>query len=316
MKLIYLLIGIFLLQSCGRKKLNEDEILEIIHSNESYENMNLKKDFLTGNEFIDSTTAFKKILNQENFKPIYEADFNNDGKKDYLLNLADPRALDNNNVVKPHISEHNYNSALLISGNKSYRLLNPGKGRIYEVIASKIIQFNNQPLIKLISYHQGFDNSFHLFDIDTLMIKNNELMEYYSDSKKHTVEKIIFTKNEHFPPVRLYQLTLTKDSLILHSDHYKNLKGNFSGDGYYSFEKMVNGLNQVNFIKINEKYPFSNDDFSESTEIIFDNGKSKKFYDYNGKRYLFLMNFYEKIDTLISNQKWTEIIHSSKRNNR
>lgn len=44
MKLIYLLIGIFLLQSCGKKELNEDEILEIILSNKGYENLELKKD--------------------------------------------------------------------------------------------------------------------------------------------------------------------------------------------------------------------------------------------------------------------------------
>ncbi|MCX8530989.1 hypothetical protein [Chryseobacterium luquanense] len=100
MKLIYLLIGILLLQSCGKKGLNEKEILEIIHSNINYENLNLKEDFFTGNDFVDSIKTLKKILNDENFKSIYEVDFNNDGKKDYLVNLAYKKSLKRNDIVK------------------------------------------------------------------------------------------------------------------------------------------------------------------------------------------------------------------------
>ncbi|MCX8530990.1 hypothetical protein [Chryseobacterium luquanense] len=159
----------------------------------------------------------------------------------------------------------------------------------------------------MIRYHTDFDSPTKIFDVDTLMIKNNELMEYYSKSKKHKIEKIIFTKNEHYPPIRIYQLILTKDSLILHSDRFKNLKGNFSGDGYLDFQKLANGLNEVNFIKINERYPFSSDDFFVATEIIFDNGKSKKIYDYNGKRNLWLMNFYEKVEKIAKTEKWKKI---------
>ena len=139
------------------------------------------------------------------------------------------------------------------------------------------------------------------------MIKNNELMEYYSHSKKHKIEKIIFTQNKLFTTTKIYRLTLTQDSLLLNSDHYKNLRGYFSVDGYSGFQKLANDLNEVNFSKINEKYPFSSDDFYVATEIVFDNGKSKKIYDYNGKRYLWLMNFYGKIDTIMSNQKWKKI---------
>lgn len=284
MKLIHILIVLLFLQSCEKKELNEDEILEIICSNEGYENMNLKKDFLTGNEFIDSLKAFRKILNEENFKPIYEADFNNDGKKDYLVNLAYPIVSDINNIVKPRISEHNYNSALLISDNDGYKVLNPGEGKVYEIIASKTIKLKNQPLIKLISYNKGFDNSFHVFAIDTLMIKNNILTEYYANNKKHKVDKIIFTQNEGYSPVRIYQLILTKDSVILHSDNYKNLKGNYSGDNNSGFQKLANHLNEINFLKLREKslFPCCNES-SVETEIFFDNGKSKKIHDYNAK---------------------------------
>lgn len=311
-KIIYLLIGIFLLQSCEKKELSENEILDSIHSYKGYENLHLKTDFLTDNKLVDSTKEFKKILNDENFKSIYEADFNNDGKVDYLINLAYKKSLNSNEVIK----KDNYNTAVLLSRDKGYTLLNSGKGNIYQIVASKIIQYKTKPFIKIVRYHTDFDSSTKIFDIDTLMIKNNELMEYYSNSKKHNIEKIIFTKNEFHPLKRIYQLTLTKDSLILHSDHYKNLKGDFLGDNYSSFQKLTKNFNEVNFSRINDRYPFSSEDFLVATEIIFDNGKSKEIYDYNGKRFLWLMNFYEKIDTLMAKQKWTEIKYPSTNKNR
>lgn len=316
MKLIYILIALLFLQSCEKKEPNEDEILEIIRSNEGYENMNLKKDFLTGNEFVDSLKAFKKILNEENFKPIYEADFNNDGKKDYLVNLADKKSLKNNEFVKNYIGKDNYYAAILLRKDKGYELLNPGKGNIYQIVASKIIQYKNQPFIKMVRYHTNFDSSTKIFDIDTLIIKNNELMEYYSKSKKNKIKKIIFTQNKLFTTKKNFRLTLTEDSLLLNSDSYKNLRGNFSGEDYMGFQKLTNNLNEVNFLKINDRYPFWSDDFFVATEITFDNGKSKEIYDYNGKRYLWLMNFYEKIDTLMTKQKWAQIKYPSENKNR
>ncbi|HEX7870144.1 MAG TPA: hypothetical protein VF455_08515 [Chryseobacterium sp.] len=316
MKLIYLLIGIFLLQSCEKKELAENEILDIIHSHEGYENLHLKADFLTGNKLVDSTKEFKKILNDENFKSIYEADFNNDGKVDYLVNLTYKKSLNSNEVIKSYMAKDNYNTAVLLSKNKGYTLLNPGKGNIYQIVAAKIIQYKTQPFIKIVHYHTDFDSSTKIFDIDTLMIKNNELMEYYSKSKKHKIKKIIFTQNKLFTTKKNFRLTVTEDSLLLNSDSYKSLRGNFSGEDYTGFQKLTNNLNEVNFSKINNRYPFWSDDFSVATEITFDNGKSKEIYDYNGKRYLWLMNFYEKIDTLMTKQKWAQIKYPSENKNR
>ncbi|MCE3076141.1 DUF6438 domain-containing protein [Chryseobacterium gwangjuense] len=315
-KIIYLLIGIFLLQSCEKKELSESEILDIIHSQEGYENLHLKADFLTGNTLVDSTNKIKKVLNDENFKSIYEADFNNDGKIDYLVNLSYKKSLDSNDVIKNYIAKDNYQTIVLLSRDKGYTFLNPGKGNIYQIVAAKIIQYKNQPFIKMIRYHTDFDSSTEIFDVDTLMIKNNELMEYYSKIKKHKIKKIIFTQNKLFSTKKIYRLTLTEDSLLLNSDHYKNLRGNFSGEGYAGFQKLANDLNEVNFSKINDRYPFWSDDFFVATEITFDNGKSKEIYDYNGKRYLWLINFYEKIDTLMAKQKWVEIEYPSAKKNR
>lgn len=70
------------------------------------------EDFFTGDEFVDSTKTFKKILNDENFKSIYEADFNKYGKKDYLVNLAYKKSFENNDVVKNYIGKDNYQAAI------------------------------------------------------------------------------------------------------------------------------------------------------------------------------------------------------------
>lgn len=137
MKFIYFLIGIFLLLSCEKKNLNKNEILEIIHSHEDYNNQELKTDFSYGDDFIDTQEIFKKTIKKENFKSIYEADFNNDGKMDYLVNLSYPKAKDNE-IVKIFFNEDNFSTAILLSGNKDYQLLNPGKSDVYGIISAKM----------------------------------------------------------------------------------------------------------------------------------------------------------------------------------
>ncbi|WP_312075881.1 hypothetical protein [Chryseobacterium sp.] len=305
MKFIYFLTGIILLQSCEKKSLNEKEILEIIHSNKGYENMNLKKDFFTGDVFIDTLKTFRKILNEENFKPIYEADFNNDGKKDYLVNLAYLKISNENDVIKIHISEDNHSTAFLLSENKGYKLLNPGKSQVYEIITSKIIHIKNQPLIKLICYNKKFDGTNKIFEFGTLTIKNNELVEYTDNIKKHNIEKIVFTQNGGYSPSRIYQLTLTENSTKLHSDYYKNLEGDFSGKHYNEFQKLSKYLNDIDFPKLSARYSDGCCDHSSvETEIVYNNGKSKKIFDYGEKGTLGLVKFYEMIKKIAETENW------------
>ena len=188
MKLIYLLIGIFLLLSCEKKELNESEIMEIIHSHKGYENLELKRDFFYGADFIDSIKTFKKIIAKECFKSIYEADFNDDGKLDYLVNLNYPKP-SVNDVVKIFISEDYHNTVILLSSNSDYLLLNPGKGRVYDIISAKIISYKNQNLIKLVNFKTHIVNKNDLIKYDTLMIKNNEFTEYTKFDKNSLLKK-------------------------------------------------------------------------------------------------------------------------------
>lgn len=80
-------VSLFLILSCEKKDLTDQEILEIIHADKNYEDLQLKSDFLTGENFIDSIKSFRKIIAEENLKPIFKADLNGDEKTDYLVNL-------------------------------------------------------------------------------------------------------------------------------------------------------------------------------------------------------------------------------------
>ena len=88
--------------SCKKKDLTDQQILEIIHADKNYKDLVLKTDFWTGENFIDSIKSFRKIIAKENLKPIYKADFNQDGKQDYLVNLEYPKD-SSGNVVKMYI---------------------------------------------------------------------------------------------------------------------------------------------------------------------------------------------------------------------
>lgn len=307
MKLIYLLIGIFILHSCEKKELNESEILEIIHSHKGYENLELKKDFSYGADFIDSIKTFRETIKKENFKPIYEADFNSDDKKDYLVNLSYPETNDDI-VVKILINEDNYQSVLLLSGNAGYKLLNPGKLKVYDIVSAKIISHRNQNLIKLVNFKRHSDNRNDLIQYDTLMIKNNQLTELVTLNTEHHIERIIFTQIGGYVPGTEYQLTLNKDSIILQSNFYKDLKGKYEVSNSLNFEKISKYLNDINFSKLKDHYTFGcNDCAAIETKIIYDSGKIKVIHDYGQKGTLSLVKFYEKVDDIMREKKWQKI---------
>lgn len=307
MKLIYILIGIFLLHSCEKTALNESEILEIIHSHKGYENSELKKDFSYGADFIDSIKTFRETIKKENFKPIYEADFNSDGKKDYLVNLSYTKAKDDI-VVKILMNEDNYHTVLLLSSIKGYKLLNPGQGNVYDIFSAKTISHKNQNLIKLVNFKRQIDNRNDIIQYDTLMVKNNQLIEFISSISKHHIEKIIFTQIGGYAPGIEYQLTLNKDSIILQSNFYKNLKGKYAVNNSLNYEKISKYLNDINFSKLKDHYTFGCNDCSAiENKIFYDSGKIKVIYDYGQKGTLSLVKFYEKIDFIMSEEKWQKI---------
>lgn len=319
MKFIILLIGIIALQSCEKKSLNEKEILEIIHSNEEYKNLELKTDFSYGYDYIDSIKSFKKTVDREDFKPYHETDFNYDGKKDYLVNLRYPVSNNDDNVVRILAEDDYKNTLVILSSTNGYQLLNPGKQKVHNIISAKTMYYKGQNLIKLINFKKHIKNRDDMLQYDTLMIKNNELTEFTISTNNHHIEKITFTQNDGYTPGRIYNLTFKKDSIFLQSDFYKNLKGKYIGVDSSIFKNLSKYLNEINFSDLKDNYSIECSDCSSvETEIIFNNGKSKKIYDYGEKGTLSLLKFYEKIDKIINDQKWKKIdgIYFNGSNNR
>ncbi|MBW8522950.1 hypothetical protein K0U91_15685 [Chryseobacterium chendengshani] len=307
MKFIILLIGTILLQSCEKKKLNEKEILEIIHSHEEYKDLELKTAFSYGYDYIDSIKSLREIINKESFNSIYEADFNHDSKKDYLVNLSYPKSKNENDIVQIFIEDDHKNTLVILSSKRGYQILNPGKQKIYDIISAKIIRHKNRDLIKLLSFKKHIDNKNDILKYDTLMIKNNQLTEFTSTNYHH-IEKIVFNQNGGYAPGRIYSLTLKKDSTILHSYYYKNLKGNYFGRDNLSFKNLSKYLNDINFSNLKNRYSIDCKDCSSiEIEIIFDNGKTTNIYDYGEKGTLGLTKFYGKIDTIMDKQKWKKV---------
>lgn len=308
MKFIILLIGIVLLQSCEKKNLNKKEVLEIIHSHDEYKDLELKTDFSYGYDFIDSIKSFREILDKENFKSIYEADLNNDGKIDYLVNLSYPESKNENHIVKILIDADYKNTLLIISSTKGYEILNPGNGKVYDIISAKIIRRKNQNLIKLLSFKKHIENRNDLLQYDTLMIKNNELTEFTKSTKKYNIEKIIFTQNGGYLPEKIYDLTLKNDSAILQSYFYNNFRGKYVGINKSSFKNLSENFNNIDFTDLKNHYSIECTHCSSvETLIIFDNGKEKKIHDHGEKGTLGLLKFYKNIDTILTKQKWEKI---------
>lgn len=307
MKSIYFLMGFILLQSCEKKSLNEKEILEIIHSHEDYKDLQLKTDFTYGYDFIDSIKIFKATINKENFKPIYEADFNNDRKLDYVINLRYTKTKEDE-LIKIFVNEDYFNSVVLLSSNEGYRLLNLGKGQVYDIISAKIISHKNQNLIKLLSFKTHVENRNDILKYDTLMIKDNKLTEFVTLTNKHDIEEIIFTQIRGYAPGIEYHLIVKKDSITLQSNFFKDLKGKYIGINNSTFKTLSKYLSDINFNRLQNRYSIGCSDCSTiETKIIFDNGKTKTINDYGERGTLGLVKFYEKVDYIMTHQKWKKI---------
>ncbi len=221
MKYIFLFVSLFLILSCEKKDLTDKEVLEIIRTDKNYEDLQLKTDFLTGENFIDSIKSFRKIIAKENLKPIFKADLNGDGKQDYLVNLEYKKDSTNENLVR-FIDEDSKNCVVLVSTSNGYKILNAGKNRVYDIFAAKIINYKGQNLIKVLNFIPRFDDLNNILKFDTLMVKNNQLTEFVNKRSNNNISEIKFTQFGGYVPGVYYTLSLKKDSINLKSKFYKN----------------------------------------------------------------------------------------------
>ena len=307
MKFILLFLSLFLIISCEKKDLTEQQILEIIHIDKNYRDLEFKSDFLTGENFIDSIKSFRKIIAKENLKPIYKADFNQDGKQDYLVNLEYKKDSTNENLVR-YIDVDSKNCVVLLSSEHGYKILNAGKNRVYDIFAAKIINYTNQNLIKLLNFKTAFEDRNDILKYDTLMIRNNELTEFVNTKSKHHINEIVFTQFGGYAPGIKYTLTLKKDSLTLNSKFYKKLEGKYLGNNNQDFQNLTLYLNNIDFLNLKNRYAMGCSDCSAiETKIVYDNEKTKTIYDYGERGSLGLLKFYDSIHAKMEKQKWNKI---------
>ncbi|WP_133944614.1 hypothetical protein [Epilithonimonas xixisoli] len=308
MKIVILFLGLFFIFSCEKKNLNEKEVLEIIHSKKGFESMELKTEFLYGENFIDSIQSFRKIIKRENLKPIYETDLNNDGKQDYLVNLKHKKIVDDGIVVKILYEDDSKNCILLLSNSKGYKLLNPGKKRVYNIFSAKIISDKNQNLIKLINFKKNIDDRNDILEFDTLMLKNNQITEFSKSDQIHNIEVITLTKFGGYAPRKEFKLNLKKDSIILDSKFYKKLEGKYLGSKSENFKTFSKHLNDIDFTNLKNVYSIGCCDHSSiETTITYDKGKKKTIYDNGEMGTLGLVKFYDDIEKLMETEKWQKI---------
>lgn len=307
MKYIFLFVSLFLILSCDKKDLTDKEILEIIHADKNYQDFQLKTDFWTGENFIDSIKSFRKIIAKENLKPIFKADLNGDGKQDYLVNLEYKKDSTNENLIR-FIDDDAKNCVVLLSSSNGYKILSAAKGDVYDIFAAKIINYKGQNLIKLLNFIPRFDDLNNILKFDTLKIKNNEFTEFVNKKSNNSISKIIFTQFGGYAPGVYYTLSLKKDSIILNSKFYKKLEGKFMGNNNQDFGNLTLYFNSIDFINLKDKYFIECSDCSAiETKIVYDNGKVKTIYDYGEKGSLSLLNFYDSIHAIMEKQKWQKM---------
>lgn len=307
MKYIFLFVSLFLILSCEKKDLTDEEILEIIHADKNYQDLQLKTDFLTVENFIDSIKSFRKIIANENIKPIFKADLNGDGKQDYLVNLEYKKDSTNENVVR-FIDDDAKNFVVLLTSSNGYKILSAGKKRVYDIYAAKIINYKGQNLIKVLNFIPRFDDLNNILKFDTLMVKNNQLTEFKNKRSNNNISEIKFTQFGGYAPGVYYILTLKKDSIILNSKFYKKLEGKFMGNNSQNFGNLTLYFNNIDFTNLKDKYFTDCFDCSAiETKIIYDNGKIKTIYDYGEKGSLGLVKFYESVHAMMEKQKWQKM---------
>lgn len=309
MKYILLFVPLFLMLSCEKKDLTDQQILEIIHADKNYKDLVLKTDFWTGENLIDSIKSFRRIIAKEDLQPIYKADFNHDGKQDYLVNLEYKKDSVNANLVRFIDAEGDtWNCVILLSSLNGYKILNPGRKGVYGIFAAKTINYNDQNLIKLLNFRIEFDDKNDILKYDTIMIKNNELTEFVKTKSNQQISEIIFTQFGGYVPGVYYSLSLKKDSIILNSKFYKNLEGNFFGNNKQDFENLASYLNNIDFKNLKGKYFIDCSDCRAiEIKVVDDSGKNKTIYDYGERGSLGLVKFYAAVRAIMEKQKWQKI---------
>ena len=304
MKYLLITISLLSLLSCGNKTLTEDDIQKILDSSKIYNEYTLKKDFKieTINNKLDSK-VLNSIILQKNFKSYYIADFNEDGYKDYLLNLDLKPQKDSSSIIIQPLSEYKNLVILLSKNRKEFDLINFDNKRVYyDIIGTKINSPENFEIMTIKSRILEKDG-YNIFEKIDFKIKDKKICEI-SKNKNLFITKIVL-KDINGWTGENYTIQLKKDSIVLNSKSYNDLKGKYFTKNNQEFKNLSKYLNEIGFSDLNDKYSIMCSDCgAKEVTIFYGEGSKKIIYDYGERANLNLARFYDKIDKIIAQEKW------------
>lgn len=226
MKNLIIICSLLSIFSCENKTLTENEIQKILDSSKVYNEYTLKKNFKieTINNKLDSKVLNSNIL-QKNFKSYYIADFNKDGYKDYLVNLDLKPKKDSSIILIRPIDEYKNFVILLSKNRKEFDLINFDNNRVYyDIIGTKINSPENFEIMTIKSRILEKDG-YNIFEKIDFKIKDKKICEI-SKNKNLFITKIVL-KDINGWTGENYTIELKKDSIILNSKSYNDLKGKY-----------------------------------------------------------------------------------------
>ncbi len=301
MKYLLITISLLSLLSCGNKTLTENDIQKILDSSKIYNEYTLKKDFKI--DYIDNkidSASINNIILKENYKSYYIADFNEDGYKDYLLNLDLKPQKDSSSILIQPIDEYKNLVILLSKNRKEFDLIDFDNKRVYyDIIGTKAFK-NSFEIMRLNpNFYEFNENAFEKINLE---IKDKKICEI-SENKNLPITKIVL-KDINGWTGENYTIELKKDSIILNSKFHNKLNGKYFTKNNQEFKNLSKYLNEIGFSDLNDKYSIMCSDCgAKEVTIFYGEGSKKTIYDYGERANLNLARFYDKIDKIIDQEK-------------
>lgn len=301
MKYLLITISLLSLLSCGNKTLTENDIQKILDSSKIYNEYTLKKDFKI--DYIDNkkdSEFINQLILKENYQPYYIADFNEDGYKDYLLNLDLKPQKDSSSILIQPIDEYKNFVILLSKNRKEFDLIDFDNKRVYyDIIGTKAFK-NSFEIMRLNpNFYEFNENAFEKINLE---IKDKKICEI-SENKNLPITKIVL-KDINGWTGENYTIELKRDSIILNSKFHNKLNGKYFTKNNQEFQNLSKYLNEIGFSDLNDKYSIICSDCGAKEVTIFHEESSKKtIYDYGERANLNLARFYDKIDKIIAQEK-------------
>lgn len=301
MKYLLITISLLSLLSCGNKTLTGNDIQKILDSSKIYNEYTLKKDFKI--DYIDNkkdSEFINQLILKENYQPYYIADFNEDGYKDYLLNLDLKPQKDSSSILIQPIDEYKNLVILLSKNRKEFDLIDFDNKRVYyDIIGTKAFK-NSFEIMRLNpNFYEFNENAFEKINLE---IKDKKICEI-SENKNLPITKIVL-KDINGWTGENYTIELKKDSIILNSKFHNKLKGKYFTKNNQEFQNLSKYLNEIGFSDLNDKYSIMCSDCgAKEVTIFYGEGSKKTIYDYGERANLNLARFYDKIDKIIDQEK-------------